>query len=96
MARTPAALADSASPAHSPGAKPRLRGWIHSVMAPIALVIGLVLVIGSPSTTAAVTTTIFAFTTVLLFTTSAVYHRGTWSPACTTRCGGWITRTSSW
>lgn len=61
--------------------KPRLRGWIHAVMAPLALVVGLILVIGSHTTTAALTTAVFAATTVVLFGTSAIYHRGTWSPA---------------
>ncbi|UFU02325.1 hemolysin III family protein [Ruania suaedae] len=60
--------------------KPRLRGWIHSVMAPISLVVALILVLGSTTTTAALTTAVFGLTTVVLFGTSAIYHRGTWSP----------------
>jgi hemolysin III len=60
--------------------KPRLRGWIHLGMFPVALVTGVVLVLVSPSTPARVTTAIFALTAVMLFGTSAVYHRGTWSP----------------
>ncbi len=59
--------------------KPHLRGWLHAVMAPIALVGGVVLVAISPPEyrwAAAV----YALTTILLFGVSAVYHRGTWGP----------------
>lgn len=61
-------------------AKPRLRGWIHAVMTPVALVVALVLTFGAPTLTATVTTAVFGAATVLLFGTSAVYHRGTWTP----------------
>ncbi len=64
-------------------AKPRLRGWIHAVMAPVAVVVALVLVIGAPTVTGKVTTAIFGAATIILFGTSAVYHRGTWSPQVT-------------
>lgn len=60
--------------------KPRLRGWLHLGMFPIALVGGLVLVLlaePGPVRTAAV---IFTATATLLFGVSAIYHRGTWGP----------------
>ncbi|WP_022918548.1 PAQR family membrane homeostasis protein TrhA [Ruania albidiflava] len=63
--------------------KPRLRGWIHAVMAPLSLMVALVLVIGAPTLTGKVTTAIFGAATIILFGTSAVYHRGTWSPQAT-------------
>ncbi|MHB1490496.1 hemolysin-III related [mine drainage metagenome] len=63
--------------------KPKLRGWLHAGMSPIALAAGIVLVALSPTTTAKWTTTVFAASSVLLFTTSAVYHRGTWTPKVT-------------
>ncbi|HUX69651.1 MAG TPA: hemolysin III family protein [Cellulomonadaceae bacterium] len=63
--------------------KPKLRGWLHAGMSPIALAAGIVLVVLSPTTTARWTTTVFAASSVLLFTTSAVYHRGTWTPKVT-------------
>ena len=66
--------------AESAAAKPRLRGWIHAVMAPVALVVALLLTIGAPTVTGTVTSAVFGAATVLLFGTSAVYHRGTWSP----------------
>ncbi|HEY3436439.1 MAG TPA: hemolysin III family protein [Actinotalea sp.] len=60
--------------------KPRLRGWIHAGMAPIAVVAAIVLVALSPTTPAKVSTAVFGLSAILLFGTSAVYHRGTWSP----------------
>ena len=62
------------------GVKPRLRGWLHAGMTPVALVAGIVLVVLAGSTEGKVSAAVFAGTAVLLFGTSAVYHRGTWSP----------------
>lgn len=60
--------------------KPRLRGWIHAGVAPLALVGAVVLVAVSPTTPARVSNAVFGMSAILLFGTSAVYHRGTWSP----------------
>ncbi|WP_298459496.1 hemolysin III family protein [uncultured Cellulomonas sp.] len=60
--------------------KPRLRGWIHLGMTPVAVLAGAVLVALAPTSPARWTTAVFALTSVMLFGTSAVYHRGTWSP----------------
>ncbi len=60
--------------------KPRLRGWLHAGMAPVALAAGAVLVALSPTAAARWAAAVFAATAVLLFGTSAVYHRGTWGP----------------
>jgi hemolysin III len=60
--------------------KPRLRGWVHAGMAPVALVGAVVLVAVAPTTAARVSTAVFGLSAILLFGTSAVYHRGTWSP----------------
>jgi len=62
-------------------AKPSLRGWIHAVMFPIAVVAGLALVVTAPTTAARVSSAIFAATAVLLFGTSALLHRGRWPVA---------------
>lgn len=59
--------------------KPRLRGWIHAGLAPLALAYGIVLVALAPAGAPRLSVAVFAVTTVLLFGTSAVYHRGTWS-----------------
>lgn len=60
--------------------KPKWRGWIHTVTAPLALAAGLVLVILAPTTGLKVTSAIYGTTGVLLFGISAIYHRGNWSP----------------
>jgi hemolysin III len=60
--------------------KPKLRGWLHAGMVPVALTAGIVLVFLATTTTGKVSAAIFGGTAVLLFGTSAVYHRGTWSP----------------
>lgn len=60
--------------------KPRLRGWIHAIMAPMALAAGIVLVALAPAGAGKITSAIYAFTGVLLFSISAVYHLGHWSP----------------
>jgi hemolysin III len=58
--------------------RPRLRGWLHLVAAPIALVAGIVLVaFGSPHRLAEA---VYTLSVVGLFTTSALYHRITWTP----------------
>jgi hemolysin III len=60
--------------------KPRLRGWLHAGMVPLALAAGIVLIALAPSTPARVAAAVFSVTAWLLFGTSAVYHRGSWSP----------------
>ena len=60
--------------------KPRLRGWLHAGITPLALAAGIVLVVLSPTSTTRIGSAVFASTALLLFTVSAVYHRGTWSP----------------
>ena len=60
--------------------KPRLRGWLHAVTAPLTLAAGVVLIVLSPTAATRVGSVIFMVTALLLFTVSAVYHRGNWSP----------------
>lgn len=60
---------------------PRLRGWLHTVMAPVSLVAGLVLVLLAPAGAATVAACLFAASAVAVFTVSGVYHRGHWSAA---------------
>ena len=61
--------------------RPKLRGIIHLVMSPLALVAGLTLVTITSEFRGRVTATIFTLTAVSLFTSSAIYHRVPWSPA---------------
>jgi hemolysin III len=60
--------------------KPRLRGWLHLVTAPLTLVAGIVLVWLSPDTTTRIGSAVFTASALVLFTVSAVYHTGNWSP----------------
>ncbi|MFD2364590.1 MULTISPECIES: hemolysin III family protein [unclassified Arthrobacter] len=60
--------------------KPKWRGWIHTVTAPLALAAGIMLIVLAPTTDRKITSAIYAATGVLLFGVSAVYHRGNWSP----------------
>lgn len=59
--------------------KPRLRGWLHLVTAPAALVCGIVLIVLAPTAPAAAAAAAFGLSAVVLFTTSAIYHRGHWT-----------------
>lgn len=60
--------------------KPKWRGWIHAVAAPLALLAGVVLVILAPTSELRIASGVYALTGILLFGVSAVYHRGNWSP----------------
>jgi len=60
--------------------KPKLRGWLHLGMVPVALAAAITLVALAPTTPGRIAATIFGITAVLLFGTSALYHRGHWSP----------------
>ena len=58
--------------------KPRLRGWLHAVMAPFALAAGIVLICLASTSAGVVGGSVFLVASVLLFGTSGIYHRGTW------------------
>ncbi len=60
--------------------RPRLRGVLHLITAPVALLGGLTLVILSGTLAGRISTAIFMLTSAALFTTSAVYHIGRWLP----------------
>jgi len=63
--------------------KPRLRGWLHAGMVPLAVAAGIVLIALAPTTGGRIAAAVFSVTAWLLFGTSAVYHRGNWSPRVT-------------
>src|SRR6478735_4251614 len=60
--------------------KPRLRGWLHLGMFPIALLGGLTLVLVAQPGSVRTASIVFTISAALLFGVSAVYHRGTWGP----------------
>jgi hemolysin III len=59
--------------------KPRLRGWLHLVNAPLTLAAGIVLIALSPTAGTRIGSAVYTASALLLFTVSAVYHRGHWS-----------------
>ncbi|MGA4670908.1 PAQR family membrane homeostasis protein TrhA [Propionibacteriaceae bacterium Y1923] len=63
--------------------KPRLRGWLHTGMTPLAFLGGLVLIIFTPTIGGRVAVAVYLLSALLLFGNSAVYHRGTWSERTT-------------
>ncbi|GAA1179371.1 PAQR family membrane homeostasis protein TrhA [Nesterenkonia xinjiangensis] len=60
--------------------KPRMRGWLHAGMVPLALAAGIVLIAVAPTSTLRVASAVYALTGLLLFAVSATYHLGRWSP----------------
>ena len=61
--------------------KPRLRGWLHAAMTPLAAAAGIVLIVLAPTATGRIGGAIYLAASLLLFGTSGVYHRGSpWSP----------------
>lgn len=58
--------------------KPRLRGWLHTATAPLALAAGIVLVALAPTPSGKVGGAVFLAAAVLLFGTSGLYHRRSW------------------
>ena len=60
--------------------KPRLRGWLHLALTPLALAGGIVLIVLSPDATTRWGSAVFAASALLLFGVSAIYHTGSWSP----------------
>lgn len=65
--------------------KPKLRGWLHAAMFPLAVTGGLVLIIMAPSVAVRLSAAIYTATAALLFGVSALYHRGRWSDSARTK-----------
>lgn len=71
------------SPQQTPAApppKPLLRGWLHTVMTPLALVMGIGLILVAPTNNGRIGGAVWLVAALFLFGTSALYHRGTWQP----------------
>ena len=60
--------------------KPRLRGWLHAVTAPLAAAAGIVLVVLAPTSAGKIGGAVFLAASLLLFGTSGLYHRFAWGP----------------
>ena len=59
--------------------KPKLRGWLHAAISPLAFFSFLVLLVLADSVRVRAGAAVFMFSAVLLFGVSAVYHTGRWS-----------------
>ena len=66
-------------------AKPVLRGWLHAVWFGASLVAGPLLVAHGHGVRQFTALAVYAFSVSGLFGISALYHRGTWSPAWSVR-----------
>jgi len=60
--------------------KPKMRGWLHLGMTPLAIIGGVLLVVLAPSPAEKVGSAIWLGGALLLFGTSAAYHLGNWTP----------------
>jgi hemolysin III len=69
--------------------KPRLRGQLHAVAAPLAALAGAIQVGFAPTAAAKLTAAVFCFGSVLMFTVSASYHTRVWSERIRVRLRRW-------
>ena len=69
--------------------RPRLRGWLHAVMAPAAAAAGIVQVWFAPTPAAKVACAVFSLSALLMFTVSAAYHTRTWPERTRIRLRRW-------
>ena len=58
--------------------KPKLRGWLHAAVTPLATAAGIVLIVLAPTSLGRIGGAVFLAASALLFGTSALYHRFTW------------------
>src|SRR6185437_16918996 len=61
--------------------RPVLRGWLHLVCFWVSLAAGALLVARAQGRAQVTSSAVYAASLSALFGTSALYHRGTWSPA---------------
>lgn len=60
--------------------KPRLRGWLHLVAAPLSLAASIVLICLAPTTADKWASAVYLASSLILFGVSATYHRFYWKP----------------
>ncbi|MSS83425.1 hemolysin III family protein [Actinomycetaceae bacterium WB03_NA08] len=71
-------------PGHPTVRKPRLRGWIHFIAAPLSLAASIVLTILAPTTGTKWASAVYMLASFILFGVSALYHLFYWSPRAET------------
>ncbi len=59
--------------------KPRLRGWLHAAVAPLAFVSFLVMMVIADDLVVRAGAAVFMVSALLLFSCSAIYHTRTWN-----------------
>lgn len=69
--------------ASSRAPKPRLRGMLHLVSAPVMLIAGLITMVVADTALLRLGCAVWTLTAIMLFGHSAVYHRGTWNERVT-------------
>lgn len=60
--------------------KPKLRGWLHAGVTPLAVAAGVLLIVLAPTSTGKLGGGVFLAASLLLFGTSGLYHRFYWGP----------------
>lgn len=63
--------------------KPRMRGWLHAMMTPLALAASIVLICLAPAGMMKAACAVYGLSAVLLFGNSALLHLKSWSPRIT-------------
>ncbi|OKL50263.1 PAQR family membrane homeostasis protein TrhA [Boudabousia marimammalium] len=58
--------------------RPLLRGWIHTIAAPLSLAAAIVLVVLAPTSATRWASVVYMICSLMLFSTSAIYHRIVW------------------
>ena len=60
--------------------KPHMRGWLHTVAAPLSLAASIVLLVLAPTTSTKWASAVYLAASLILFGVSAIYHRFYWAP----------------
>ncbi len=68
------------SPGEPVKPKPVLRGWIHTIAAPVSLAASVVLVVLAPTTELKWASAVYMVSSLVLFGVSAAYHQFYWKP----------------
>jgi hemolysin III len=66
--------------------RPRLRGWIHGLAAPLAVAVAVLLAGAASPGLPRTSTAVFGVGLVALYLTSSIYHVPRWPATC---AGGW-------
>lgn len=71
-------------PGHPTVRKPRMRGWIHFIAAPLSLGASIALTVLAPTTGTKWASAVYMLASFILFGVSALYHLFYWSPRAET------------